>query len=1052
MIENVGSRIRVKAFYILFVFGLVLSMSAVLPVFMGSAYGVEGGSYTGTGVKQIVDRDGNGSYVVTDAGEVYSWGAGSRGSNGNGSTDNNLIAEKVQGLEGEFVVDVSYRGESDGGYALTRDGHVYSWGYDGNFGGSNGDGGLGDNLVAEPVLTAAGTPLSGIKKIDSDYDGITGYALTEDGKVYSWGSNERGAAGNGETGTLNGGLLTWSVHNDYAGLVVDTDNQPITGIKDIKGRWKGAAAITTDGRVYSWGEGDDGANGDGDFKGTDPVGTGANPAAEFVLDNNMNPITGVETIVTLTDRFGSYALTTDGRVYSWGLGNSGGYGGGINGDGSSENNYTADFVSFDAGQPITGIKEVVNRGSAPGGYALTLDGRVYSWGPGYGSMNGDGSDDDNLYAALVIDEADQPLTNIEKIVAREDGGGYALTTGGNVYAWGHAWGNGSNGNGSTEANAKAGYVIDKNSDPISGIADIAAAASESGYALTDGGQVYSWGSNGYGSGLLGRGTTEDIGLHADFVLDNTSMPITDIVKIVDRSWNGAYALNTTGQIYSWGKGEYGANGDGSVDNNVYADTVQGIVLLSLPELALSVYNIDEDAPVSLTVHKFEQTETLGAETDGTVQDTTGLTPIANAKFRVSEVKRLPSGYELAPLALASDSKAWDAIMPYLAGTETFNPEATNTILEEVAIITTNEAGEALFEGPMGLYWVEEIESGTNNATDLVDPFLISIPQAAPTPGEWIYDVHAYPKAPVTEATMTVNHDNTKGLGSPVVWTVNSEIPYLGQNVLETFRIDNTLPAELSYSSEVLTVLDKDGVAVTDLVLGTDYNIEKSGKNVSAVFTEAGLAKLQNIQGGEVVFVMDTTVDSIGSGFLESNANVTINGSVIPLVEETTWGSVQVKAYVEGDTEKPLGDATFKVYASEADAEADSNGIAINGVTEFTTDPVTGQVMLDGLYAANGGTSYWLVETDAPAGYLNDLTPREIIVTPGADPLIVEFGQVQSSAVILPPLGSTSLVIFMIVGLLSVAGGTRLVFGRRKNDDDEEADELNEKEFENMIVA
>lgn len=459
----------------------------------------------------------------------------------------------------------------------------------------------------------------------------------------------------------------------------------------------------------------------------------------------------------------------------------------------------------------------------------------------------------------------------------------------------------------------------------------------------------------------------------------------------------------------------------------------GALIGASPVAQASEYNIDPDSPVTLTIHKFEQPNaTLGPETDGTVQDTTGLTPIPNAKFEVREVTQLPSGETSSAVDLLT-SAGWDLINPFIENSALFSPTDENVVLGEATEIITNADGEAVFTGEVGLYWVQETETGTNKATDLVDPFLVTLPQAGPTEGTWIYDVHAYPKSPVIESIMSVNHDESLGLGSPVNWTVETEIPYLGRNTLSTFKMENTIPAEMSYVDSAISVLDAEGVAVSDLVVDADYTITTVGTSSSAVFTEAGLTKLSAVQGGTVTFSLNTIVNSIGSGMLTSSTVTTVNDSIINVEGITTWGAVEISTFVEGDNTKPLGNATFSVYASQADADAMVNPISVNGVTEFVTDTTTGKVMIEGLYAAVGGTNYWVVETDAPAGYMNDVTPHQITVTPGSLDEATELGvgQVQAPGATLPPLGSTGLIAFIIIGILSLVSGLAMVYSNRR---------------------
>lgn len=69
-----------------------------------------------------------------------------------------------------------------------------------------------------------------------------------------------------------------------------------------------------------------------------------------------------------------------------------------------------------------------------------------------------------------------------------------------------------------------------------------------------------------------------------------------------------------------------------------------------------------------------------------------------------------------------------------------------------------------------------------------------------------------------------------------------------------------------------------------------------------------------------------------------------------------------------DTGAKLANATFQIYGSEADAKADHEPIEIGGQTKFVTDSA-GQIVLNGLDLGNDAAkTFYVVETDAPAGF------------------------------------------------------------------------------------
>ncbi|MEI2671644.1 MAG: hypothetical protein V9G13_11105 [Marmoricola sp.] len=167
-------------------------------------------------------------------------------------------------------------------------------------------------MYAQPVLTAANTPLTGVAKMAMR--GAGGHVARVDGSVYSWGWGNNGGNGNG--GTSHNLLRPACAHRRQYAL----DRREGCG-GAIDGRRRGSAS--TMGGSTSWGSGDYGANGNG--------GTSNNLYAAEVLSAASTPLTGVDHFATnwLLNAESTSAVMTDGRAYSWGRGD---YGANGNGD------------------------------------------------------------------------------------------------------------------------------------------------------------------------------------------------------------------------------------------------------------------------------------------------------------------------------------------------------------------------------------------------------------------------------------------------------------------------------------------------------------------------------------------------------------------------------------------------------------------------------------------------------------------------------------------------------------------------------------------------
>lgn len=138
---------------------------------------------------------GDGTVIaITTSGTLNTWGYGGLYALGNGNIANSNIPVTVN-IVGETFVSASAHYIMAG--AVTTTGKVYTWGTN-----SAGVMGLGlPNNVPVPVPTVVNGVISGVNiKEIATFDGPAYMmVLSEDGKVYTWGQNNRGNLGNGTT-------------------------------------------------------------------------------------------------------------------------------------------------------------------------------------------------------------------------------------------------------------------------------------------------------------------------------------------------------------------------------------------------------------------------------------------------------------------------------------------------------------------------------------------------------------------------------------------------------------------------------------------------------------------------------------------------------------------------------------------------------------------------------------------------------------------------------------------------------------------------------------
>ena len=256
--------------------------------------------------------------ALTEDGHVYMWGYGARGNLGTGNSDNQStpvdITANFSAIDGSIIdVVLTHDSRSAITFALTDTGHVYGWGC-----GENGALGTGkDQYEYYPVdITPNFNLNSGETIIQVVADGGNGnrghgLALTDRGRVFTWGDNRDGALGDGST------------TDSYLPKDI-TGNFELTGDDKIISIGAGvnqSYAVSVNGVVYRWG--DDITvptviSGDGKFIGINTSDvvftTGARPATSlldgggsvYAVDDNRPFLSGQN----ITNKFISEPLIT----------------------------------------------------------------------------------------------------------------------------------------------------------------------------------------------------------------------------------------------------------------------------------------------------------------------------------------------------------------------------------------------------------------------------------------------------------------------------------------------------------------------------------------------------------------------------------------------------------------------------------------------------------------------------------------------------------------------------------------------------------------------
>ena len=586
------------------------------------------------------------SMALDSEGNIYAWGWGGEGQLGDGANDNSnvpvLVKKENTGLEHKTIKKVMAGGMFS--MVLTSDGSLYSWGKN-NYG-QIGDGTTNNYNLAVAVKTER-TPMAGKTVIDFSISNEHTVALTSDGQIYAWGRNESGQLGNG---TNTASTLP---------VAVKTEGTPFAGKKAVQvvaGGWEGAhsLALGTDGTVYSWGRNFNGQLGDqttndttivtfakinfnssptpplkamaisgessAEVRWSTPIFNGTFTISDYVIQyretgtntwsevtasgsDTSKQITGLTnekvyqfrvaaktnvgvgdyssivlamphkkpTITSVTPVIGptegnqeitingtdfalktnklnqvsacancSIALSMDGKVFSWGWNQNGDLG---NGDSSDVNIPVAVKTE---GTPMKG--KTISQISSGGihNLALSMDGKVYAWGDNNIGQLGDGTtNNSNVPVAVKTNGTDMDGKTIIQVSAGEEHT-IALDAEGNIYEWGTMFG--------IYSRITIPRLLDVVGTVIANkIITKVVAGNRYSAAIASDGTVYAWGDNS------NFGINSKTPVKLDFFGKN--------IESISLGDSHALAIASDGTVYAWGNNFYGQLGNGTNANS-----------------------------------------------------------------------------------------------------------------------------------------------------------------------------------------------------------------------------------------------------------------------------------------------------------------------------------------------------------------------------------------------------------------------------------------------------------------------------------------------------
>ena len=415
------------------------------------------------------------------------------------------------------------------------------------------------------------------------------------------------------------------------------------------------------------------------------------------------------------------------------------------------------------------------------------------------------------------------------------------------------------------------------------------------------------------------------------------------------------------------------------------------------------------------------------------------------------------------IEFAKDMRAWVLAQdPAIAATGTDNAELSGD--KYVATMTVDA----------GYYLVVPALGSTGNNNRGTDAMLtnVEVDETA--------SIELKSEYPTVSKTIDGEHGSMDQIGKEITFTVKSKVPDTTNYETYNMKFTDTFSDGLTFVPGSVTVtIGDDPMAAT-----TDYTVTEpaGGSNVLTIDLVDVIGHITGTTyatGDEIVITYKAKLNGNAIEEVDSETNeVKINYSNDPDggyegetevdKDKVYTFDIDLHKYAAGNESAYLAGAEFKLYDNEEAANAETPDAAIKFVkvdgTHYRvataeeigtpggltiTDTIvtvnTGMVNIDGL----GEGDYWLKETKEPSGFNKPANPFKInidatfeadgtlessTVTVNTTPNTVDDHTVKienRQGTLLPGTGGMGTVIFTVVGVAAIAGGTVWYVNRRR---------------------
>lgn len=547
--------------------------------------------------------------VISDSGELYTFGAGSYGRLGHGAEFDALTPVKVEHLVGHHVVMVSLGVFHS--LAVTQGGDLWAWG-----GGQHGK--LGLENANSNALVPQLIPMSyfGNRAVVQAFAGLShSVAVCVNGDMYTWGDPTQGKLGHPIAGHpsapqliyLQGKLQGLRVATPKGGtsptlateagtqnespsqITVDEPhvrslhphrsiNVSSTAVRMIAVGSKHTLALTFNGAVHAWGANEFGQ-----------IGNGSREDVRSPVRVKINHSTTNRAVHIAAGANHSLCVLNQGDTFAWGRGNESQIG-----TGSTLTETIPVFI-----QGLQGERVIKVFGGATHSGALTEDGRLFTWGNSDQGKLGHGpthSEADPTFDSLALPRHVKGL--LERVCVMDVSLGThhsaCIDIHGKVYTWGSGW-QGKLGLGTTENQDTPQRVL---ALQFLNISAVSCGACHTLFVTSDG-DVYVCGR---GDARLGLGETSDRLIpQLNTFLRSAGAFILKACAAEEHS----LAMAIDGRVWAWGKDAYGKLGLGRAASQLSKPSASMPSSRFMTAQAESIPQVIESSTLNLNNDRFD---------------------------------------------------------------------------------------------------------------------------------------------------------------------------------------------------------------------------------------------------------------------------------------------------------------------------------------------------------------------------------------------------------------------------------------------------------------